>query len=625
MDRDSALSASEAFPPHSLPALVRVLGEAHFHTDGDVLALAFGADGGLCSVEEPGILRRWDTNSGRAISTASLSDLEMVWQFSDDARLVASASDEVSLWEVATGHLIKALPQPAWVTALALCPNPVMVAIGHDDGTVRLCEATSGREIRELKGHDLPVGALAFSPDGRRLASAGEDRVIRIWDVASGRTLGILAGHTDHIQQIVWHPEGTILVSAGWDRTARVWNTNTFEPVILLNTHADQLTATAFSADGKMLACADSANAIRLWDSAVWRELGVMTAHEDEIRALAFSPDGNHLASAGVDRVIRLWNPRRRQPEGRFDAEGGRSGLAIVADPHTAGCLASASNSAGLKIWEIDSGKVVLDRPGQFRILAASPDGRWLASDAEEGVQLWDAHAFAPARKLSGQRGRVAALAFAPDCRTLASASRDDGTVWLWDVASGEPALVIPVAADGSSVEALAFHPGGTILASGGIDHLSTGGSDGAIGLWDTLKRQPLGVLNRGATDMAFHPAGRWLATTGLDHCVRVWDIENQRPVFEIRGHSDRVRGVAYHPGGQWLVSGGDDRTLRVWNAQDGDSIAVHEIDTAIHALAFSADGRFLYTSNGNTTCYQLDSGLLQEETPELPLSPRPT
>src|SRR5262249_1598686 len=195
-------------------------------------------------------------------------------------------------------------------------------------------------------------------------------------------------------------------------------------------------------------------------------------------------------------------------------------------------------------------------------------------SDAVEGIQLWDTNTFKPSRVLSGQRGRVAALAFAPDGRTLASASREDGTVWLWDLVLGEPALVIPVAADGSSVEALAFHPKGTILASGGIDHLSTGGSDGAIGLWDTVKRQPLGVFNRGTTDMSFHPGGAWLATAGLDHCVRVWDIENQRPAFEMQGHTDTVRCVAYHPGGQWLVSGGDDRTLRLWSAQDGDSIA---------------------------------------------------
>ena len=56
--------------------------------------------------------------------------------------------------------------------------------------------------------------------------------------------------------------------------------------------------------------------------------------------------------------------------------------------------------------------------------------------------------------------------------------------VWLWQVPSGEPVLIIPDAADDCSVEALAFQPGGTLLAVAGIDYLATGGNDGQVSLW---------------------------------------------------------------------------------------------------------------------------------------------
>ena len=37
------------------------------------------------------------------------------------------------------------------------------------------------------------------------------------------------------------------------------------------------------------------------------------------------------------------------------------------------------------------------------------------------------------------------------------------------------------------------------------------------------------------------------------------------------------------------------------------DEVVLVELDCQIRCLAFSPDGKFLYTANGNTTCYQFE------------------
>jgi len=60
-------------------------------------------------------------------------------------------------------------------------PDGTRIASAGADGTVRLWEASGGREILTLHGHHDRVHGVAFSPDGARLASASADGVVRIW------------------------------------------------------------------------------------------------------------------------------------------------------------------------------------------------------------------------------------------------------------------------------------------------------------------------------------------------------------------------------------------------------------------------------------------------------------
>ena len=534
---------------------------------------------------------------------------------------LASASDDLSVWDVATGELEASWPQPCWLTAVAFSPAADLLAAGYDDGRIRLWDWRRQTPLREVQAHRSPVSALAFSADGAHLATAGEDRAIHLWDAKTLEPLGRLLGHTDRIPGLLWHPDGRRLYSAGWDTTVRVWDVQKCGPIILLNSHSGQVHALALNADGSALACADSACTIHFWDTKRNRELHVTAAQSREVRALAFAPDGRRLASGGNEHVIHLWDSNKAQEGG--DAADARTARASVALSPDSRRLVALGTGATLGVWQTaDStpGPAFQDA-GELRAFAASPDGRWIAASpaGDDEVQtgpanltLWDAGAGRRVASLEGQAGPVTVLAFSADSALLATGGFRSSDVWLWSIPDARAVLLMPNAADDCSVEALAFQPGRRVLAVGGVDWMATGGADGCVALWDVEQRKKIAVFRGGAVSLAFHPNGRRLAVASLAQTVRIFDLDEGARAAEWPGHTDAVACVAYSPDGELLATGGDDHTVRLWDADTGVARAVADLDTQVKALCFSPDGRRLYTGNGNGSCYELDlPGLL--------------
>ncbi len=600
-----------------IPAVVsRTFGDPRFHTDAEIGGVAFAPDGRVWSVDESGLLRHWSAD-GKCLSRAFLSDLETLWAFSPDASLLASGNDDLLLWNTAEGQLLARITQPTWVTAVAFSPDGRTAVSGHDDGSVRFWDVRTQRLVGDIPAHPKAVSAIAFTPDGERIATAGEDRVVRLWDAISHKSLGELVSHTDRIPALAWNADGTVLVSAGWDTSARVWKpADSPDPIMLLNSHADQVVAATFSPNGKLLATADSDFEVRIWaDPLTAKVRCVLKGHVDDVKALAFSPDGSKLASAGADRVVHIWDTI----DGRLLAgpnPTGRHAVAFVPGPTP--LLASACGP--LRVWATATGdEVPPSGAGPATTVAASPNGRFLAvgSVADHVVRLYDLTTpKVPPRHLEATRPPVGSMAFSADGTLLAQTSPADGLVWLWDPRSDriDPELIIVEAADGCTLEAVAVHPDGQFIAVGGVDVLSTGERDGAVCVWDRATKLKVMTFDVGVYAVAFDPQGKYLAGAGLTDRVHVWDLTTQEEVFVLEGHQERINDVAFTPDGNYLLSGGDDSTVRVWDVLGGRLVVMRELDSPVQALAFSADGKTLFTGNANTTCHQIEFSKLMEE-----------
>ena len=186
---------------------------------------------------------------------------------------------------------------------------------------------------------------------------------------------------------------------------------------------------------------------------------------------------------------------------------------------------------------------------GQVRLvvaLAIAPDGTWLAAGDDGTVRIWDTATGLERATLTGQIGPVLALAIAPDGTWLATAGRD-GTVRIWDNATRQqrPALI-----GSGPVSALAIAPDGTWLA--------TAGRDGTVRIWDNATRQqrPALIGSGPVSALAIAPDGTWLATVGGGGTVRIWDTATWR-VGAVMRVDGPLLDCAWGPSGQMLAAAG--------------------------------------------------------------------
>ena len=163
------------------------------------------------------------------------------------------------------------------VQSAALSPDARHALSGSDDGTVRLWDLETGREIRRFEGHTDTVTSVALAPDGRWAVSGSSDHTVRVWDLQTGRDCRRLAGHTSWINSVAVSGDGRRLLTGsggevinghfqdGADLTLRLWDVDSGIELCRLTGHRAPVTTVSLSADGRLALSGSLDGTIRLW------------------------------------------------------------------------------------------------------------------------------------------------------------------------------------------------------------------------------------------------------------------------------------------------------------------------------------------------------------------------
>ncbi len=551
--------------------------------------------------------------------------------------LLESTRPDLRGWEwryvhkLCNGQSLTLTGHTGMVWCVVWSPDGTKVLTGGQDNTARIWDARSGRELLVLKGHTDVIHSATFSPDGTKVltstvhfpsfaTSNRPDGTARIWDATSGKQLAVLKGHTSQHIPATFSPDGTRVLTAHVGGGARIWDATTGEPTRTIRFGPegkdpvppksfyanDNVKVARWTPDGKRVALL-RLRVVGLYDVESGELIREFSAERDQqftgriFLDAAVSPDGTKLAT-GLSEDAATELIVRDVASGKSLARlPGRLGSTIDAwhiNPFNQdGTKLVGSLSDGMaRVWDMTTGKELFTLMGKgkkSREASFSSDGSRIVTTWWDNyvVTVWDAATGEELAALSSHTKGIFSATLSPDGSRVATGS-GDGTARIW-VLPARPKPSQPRAADVTDwapdgQRYLAQAEGMSVLTNVRTQQtVSLEGSGSVRGQYFSSDGQIVigenGLQDEPGDDK---PAEQQQVTA-------VWDAISGKKLCTVPGHCvtsssnrDRTR----------LLTAFDDGTARIWDMSGQEVAVLHGHTSKIAKVWWNSDGSQVLT-----------------------------
>lgn len=568
---------------------------------------------------------------------------------SHGSRFAVASSIGVFIYDSRTLELQKQLDTRSWVSAVEFSPDGTLMAAGDRDGLIRLWETNHWQEVASYSGHNNGILDIAFSPEGDILASVALDNTLVRWEIKSGGATTSTSVSVPAVNRIEFSVDGRTIITGGNDFKINLWDAKDLglKGTVTLSSKVVDM---AVVSDSGHLAVGGADQKITIVDIASSLILARLDAQRVPLSSLATSPDGGYFASGDVRGGISVWNkdgeslwilpaiteniestrPLDSPHNLVFSADGKslisvlRDGRIRVFDASTGGELLSDQSrnlriqkieispdsryalsqdlNAGLKVWDLDQGKILYELQGQIKQGGLfSPDGRLFAVATDSSTVKVFVLANGSERYTFNKHKSIETIQFINNGSQLVTGNKQ--SIRLWSISSGQE-LQIKRSFSGNGCTSIddlndkfifyitefnyVFQQNSSsdglcsfqkqqwmksLFISEANKQAAYGGSSklSVVSLQSKIIREidMEGVNRRNIVSVAIHPGGNLLAAAYDDHTIHLWDIATQREIMLLYGHDDDITDLQFTPDGKLLLSTSLDGTIRLWGVPD--------------------------------------------------------
>jgi WD40 repeat protein len=324
-------------------------------------------------------------------------------EFSPDEKRIATAANDIFIWDAATGRLIQILK------GYNNSGGPIRYA---SDGKklytaqqsfVRAWTLEMGKVLYRVNAHTENINELQVSNDGTKLLTASDDSTIKVWDTENGKLIQKFSCDSGIFQNVLFSPDANeIFATVYLNGKGQMLDINTgMSTTLISDKRIDSLNSFCFTPDSKSILISGKGPNFGMYDCKDGRLIKEFIGHtynsfhQGDVLSVAVSEDGKKVYSYAQDHTIKEWDlnssvslrTKEMSPISLFTPK-------VVFNKDCSRVL-FFDNWRSASMWDPATGSQVIDffdSAGGVNSAKFSYDGKYVITDHLDSlIRVWDA------------------------------------------------------------------------------------------------------------------------------------------------------------------------------------------------------------------------------------------